>query len=65
MAEEGFLSVHLPSWVGLARPCEVPYADDSGEEEEEEEEIELEQEGAVVVQVPARWAQNGLLTSPS
>ena len=36
MAEERFLSVHLPSWVGLAQPCEVPYADDSGEEEEEE-----------------------------
>ena len=58
------MSVRLPSWVGLTRPCEASYVDDSGEEEEEEE-IELEQEGAVAVQVPARWAQNGLLTSPS
>ena len=56
--------MRLPSWVGLTRPCEASYADDSGEDKEEEE-IELEQGEAVVVRVPARWAQNGLLTSPS
>ena len=58
------MSVRLLSWVGLTRPCEASYADDSGEDKEEEE-IELEQGEAVVVRVPARWAQNGLLTSPS
>ena len=56
--------MRLPSWVGLARSCEASYVDDSGEDEEEKE-IELEQGEAVVVRVPARWAQNGLLTSPS
>ena len=62
---EGFLSVHLSSRVGLARSCEAFCADDSGKEEEEEGEIELKLGEVVVVQVPARWARNDLLTSPS
>ena len=40
MAREGFLLMHLPSWVGLAQSCEAFYADDSREEEEEEIELE-------------------------
>ena len=40
MAGEGFLSVHLPSRVGFARPCEASYVDDSGEEKEKEIELE-------------------------
>ena len=47
--------MHLPSRVGLARPCEAFCTNDSGEEEEEGE-IELELEEAVVVRVPAHRA---------
>ena len=57
------MSVHRPSRVGLAQPCEAFYANDSRGEEKGE--IELELGEAVVVRVSAHRAQNGLLTSPS
>ena len=57
------MSVHRPSRVGLAQPCEAFCTDHSREEEKGE--IELELGEAIVVRVSARRAQNGLLTSPS
>ena len=55
--------MHHLSQVGFARPCKAFCAGNSGEEEEEE--IKLELGEAAVVQISARQARNGLLTSPS